>query len=47
VVSFAATYHRPWLLGPDEELTLTHHVVVLDGDPDPARLAEFAARAAE
>jgi hypothetical protein len=47
VVSFAATYHRPWLLEPGEELTLTHHVVVLDGDPEPARLAELAARAAE
>jgi hypothetical protein len=47
VVSFAATYHRPWLLEPGEELTLTHHVVVIDGDPDTARLAGFAARAAE
>ncbi|MEQ0560140.1 PmoA family protein [Amycolatopsis sp. NEAU-NG30] len=47
VVSFAATYHRPWLLEPGEELSLTHHVVVIDGAPDPARLAELAARAAD
>ncbi|HEY3472032.1 MAG TPA: PmoA family protein [Amycolatopsis sp.] len=46
VVSFAATYHRPWLLEPGEELTLTHHVVVIDGDPDTAKLSELAARAA-
>jgi hypothetical protein len=44
VVSFAATYHRPWLLGPGEELTLTHHVVVIDGAPDAARLGRYAAR---
>jgi hypothetical protein len=44
VVSFAATYHRPWLLEPGEELTLTHHVVVIDGAPDAAGLARHAAR---
>jgi len=44
VVSFAATYHSPWLLEPGEELTLTHHVVVIDGAPDTAGLARHAAR---
>jgi Methane oxygenase PmoA len=44
VVSFAATYHRPWLLEPGEELTLTHHVVVIDGTPDAAGLARLARR---
>ncbi len=44
VVSFAATYHRPWLLEPGEELTLTHHVVVIDGAPDAGGLARHADR---
>ncbi|WP_290060983.1 PmoA family protein [Amycolatopsis solani] len=47
VVSFATTYHRPWRFEPGGELTLTHHLVVVDGEPDPARLSELAVRAAD
>jgi len=39
VVSFAVTYHQPWVIDPDDELALTHHVVVIDGEWGPERLA--------
>lgn len=44
VVSFAVTYHRPWLFRPGEELSLTHHVVVLDGEWDASRLERHVER---
>jgi hypothetical protein len=44
VVSFASTYHRPRLLAPGEELTLTHHLVVIDGEWTGDRLGRHVAR---
>ncbi len=46
VVSFAATYHRERRLGPDEELAMTHHLVLIDGEWDVERLDEQAAMSA-
>lgn len=46
VVSFAATYHRERRLVPDEELAMTHHLVLIDGDWDVERLDEQAAMSA-
>jgi Methane oxygenase PmoA len=44
VVSFASTYHQPWLLAAGEEVTLTHHLVVIDGEWDAGRLDRHATR---
>ena len=46
VVSFATTYHRPWLLAPDEEVTLTHDLVIIDGEWDTARINAYLRGAA-
>ncbi len=43
VVSFAATYHRERLLAPEEELALTHHIVLIDGVPGVDELGAYAA----
>lgn len=44
VVSFAVTFHEPLLLEPGEELGLTHHAVIADGQWEEDRIEDYLAR---
>ncbi len=43
VVSFAVTFHEPLPLDPGEELSLTHHAIIADGNWDADRIADYVA----